>query len=260
MAPVSDYSLNLPSAQRQSTAVPAEGFYRVESGDTLYSIAWRYGKDYRGLARANGIDNNYRIYPGQRLQLIEAESQVNNPAGKPALNPSSGSLQVSRAQPKPQVSAPKEPQPNSPSPAYQPSSAKVDSASEPVTASTAAVVWRWPVKGRVIQSYAAKGVQNLGLNITGKRGQPVFSAASGMVVYAGDGLLGYGNLIIINHNETFLSAYAHNDKLLVKEQERVALGQKIAEMGNSGVNRTMLHFEIRKEGKPVDPVRYLPRR
>ncbi|MEH6822933.1 MAG: peptidoglycan DD-metalloendopeptidase family protein [Motiliproteus sp.] len=121
-------------------------------------------------------------------------------------------------------------------------------------------MWRWPATGRVIQRFSTKGKANSGLNISGYRGDPVFSAAAGLVVYAGNGLLGYGNLIIVNHNETFLSAYAHNDKLLVKEQDKVAIGQKIAEIGNSGVTRTMLHFEIRKEGKPVDPARYLPHR
>ena len=104
------------------------------------------------------------------------------------------------------------------------------------------------------------GSNNKGINIAGSGGDPVLSAAPGVVVYAGNGLLGYGNLIIINHNQTYLSAYAHNRRLLVKEQQRVKAGQKIAEIGNSGAAKTMLHFEIRKEGKPVDPIRYLPRR
>jgi lipoprotein NlpD len=238
IAPVSDYSINVPRNSSAKAKPGPDGYYRVKSGDTLYSIAWRYGKDYRGLARANKIDSNYRIYPGQRVRIAEAPplSQVNStptPASRPEPNP-----------------APRTPK------AAPVSKTRTKVVPEPV----GPVVWRWPAAGPVVQSFGAKGKESKGINIAGKRGEPVFSAAAGVVVYSGNALLGYGNLIIIKHNETFLSAYAHNNKLLVKEQDRVQAGQKIARIGNSGVTRIMLHFEIRKEGKPVDPIRYLPSR
>lgn len=248
MAPVSDHSINTPRPSRANLKPEPDGYYRVQSGDTLYSIAWRYGKDYRGLARANKIDNNFRIYPGQLVRIAEAASfsPVNSV----------------------QAPAPKNPDPRIRAPAKMPvtplvppvSISRTESAREPVSVATGPLVWRWPAAGRVIQRFGAKGKESKGINISGSRGGAVRSAAAGVVVYAGNGLLGYGNLIIVNHNETFLSAYAHNDKLLVKEQDKVDIGQKIAEMGNSGVTRIMLHFEIRKEGKPVDPIRYLPPR
>lgn len=237
MAPVSERSLNSPpTAPRQTYQPAASGYYRVQSGDTLYSIAWRYRKDYRALARANGIDSSFRIYTGQQIRLSEAVPAKPSPTRTPK-----SSLPASR----PQVS---------------PRAAKAVAAKPRQPVSSGPITWRWPSKGTVVQRFSAKGKLNKGLNIAGNRGDPVLSAATGVVVYAGNGLLGYGNLIIINHNDSFLSAYAHNDKLLVKEQQRVSVGQKIAEIGNSGAAQTMLHFEIRKEGKPVDPSRYLPRR
>jgi lipoprotein NlpD len=118
--------------------------------------------------------------------------------------------------------------------------------------------WIWPVQGTVINKFESKGIGNRGLDIAGRRGEPVRAAASGRVVYSGEGLRGYGRLIIIKHNDDFLSAYAHNDKIFVKENELVKAGQKIASMGSSGAERTKLHFEIRLRGKPVDPLNYLP--
>ena len=238
VAPVSERSLNSPrtapsstsSSSRQVSAarLPASGYYRVRRGDTLYSIAWRYRLDFRALARANNIGSDYRIYPGQQIRLT---TKVKPVASAPVRTTTASSQPRTQTKPRTTVSAPSGP-----------------------------VKWRWPATGRVIQGFSSGGKVNKGLNIAGNSGDPVYSAAPGVVVYAGNGLLGYGNLIIINHNETFLSAYAHNRRLLVKEQQQVKSGQKIAEIGNSGADRTMLHFEIRKEGKPVDPARYLPRR
>ncbi|MEC8428765.1 MAG: peptidoglycan DD-metalloendopeptidase family protein, partial [Pseudomonadota bacterium] len=122
------------------------------------------------------------------------------------------------------------------------------------------VKWRWPAKGKVIATFSSRNPLNKGVDIAGKLGESVVAAGSGVVVYAGSGVRGYGKLMIIKHSETFLSAYAHNRKLLVKEGQSVKAGQKIAEMGSSGTDRNKLHFEIRKEGKPVNPMGYLPKR
>ncbi|WP_421866816.1 peptidoglycan DD-metalloendopeptidase family protein [Motiliproteus sp.] len=250
VAPVSERSLNKqspPPARHQSRSqpvaakLPSSGYYRVQRGDTLYSIAWRYRIDFRNLAQANNIGSDYRIYPGQRLRLDTA-AKANAPviaASTKAAASSSRSNQP-RAETKPAI--------------------KPSAAVRATAVPSGPVKWRWPASGRVIKGFSSRGSVNKGINLAGERGDPVYAAGGGVVVYAGSGLLGYGNLIIINHNETFLSAYAHNDKLLVQERQKVDVGQKIAEIGNSGADRTMLHFEIRKEGKPVDPVRYLPRR
>jgi lipoprotein NlpD len=122
------------------------------------------------------------------------------------------------------------------------------------------IAWRWPHVGTVLASYSTSGKVNKGLDIAGNPGDPVRAAAGGQVVYAGSGLLGYGNLIIVNHDEHYLSAYAHNRKILVQEGEDVKAGQVIAELGSSGADRPKLHFEIRKNGNPVDPMGYLPSR
>lgn len=233
VAPVSERSLNAPRGGSAVISKPSpSGHYRVRDGDTLYSIAWRHGKDYRALARINGIDNSFQIYPGQLLRL----------SAKSAAKPATKTIRATASRPKPATTS-----------KPRPASATASLGSGPVR-------WRWPSSGAVIERFSSKGKSNKGINIAGKRGDSVLSAAEGVVVYAGNGLLGYGNLVIINHSQTYLSAYAHNDRLLVKEQQRVNAGQKIAEIGNSGAAKTMLHFEIRKEGKPVDPLRYLPKR
>ncbi len=242
-APVSERSLDgarKPVAVKSSR--PVGGYYTVQPGDTLYSIAFRYGLNFRNMARANGIDRNYRIYPGQRLRLSEVS------ASSTARNVSRPRSSVTAAAP---ASASAKPQ--------KPPAERAADQRQRAVANTS-ISWRWPASGRILRNFQSRGQINKGIDIDGSRGDPVFAAASGRVVYAGSGLLGYGNLIIINHNEQFLSAYAHNNRLLVKENQRVKTGQKIAEIGNSGATRTMLHFEIRKDGKPVNPLHYLPKR
>ncbi len=216
--------------------------YVVASGDTLFSIAWRYGLDFRELANANSIAAPYTIYPNQELVLreqIASSGPLSPPAAKvtPSLSKTKPTTPI---KPKKTVAAP--------------SAVKVDEVDQRDPDS-----WRWPAKGRVVQAYGASGAHK-GIDIGGKLGEPVVSAAPGRVVYAGNGILGYGNLLIIKHGEQYLSAYGHNDSLLVKEGAKVEGGQKIAEIGDSGTNSVKLHFEIRKAGKPVDPIRFLPRR
>lgn len=230
-APVTEQSLG----GRAQGPVPAS--YRVRSGDTLYSIAWRYGMDYRTLARINGIDSRYLIYPGQVLRLRGGTS----------------SRSATRSTSSATVSAP---------PKKAPSSAAktASSHSEPTPVVSGSIKWSWPATGQIIGRFSSGNNPNKGINLSGSRGDPVYAAAPGRVVYAGSGLLGYGNLVIINHNRQYLSAYAHNSRILVKENDTVQAGDKIAEIGSTGVGRTMLHFEIRRDGKPVDPLKYLPKK
>ena len=201
----------------------------VRRGDTLYSIAFSAGVDVRKLATSNGISSPYLIRPGQRLTLNTA---ISSPKSRASLRVKS--------------------HPTSRNKSKQDSSSSLPS-NKPVSS------WVWPVKGKILKNYSSSG-SSKGVDIAGNTGQAIRSSASGKVVYAGNGLRGYGNLLIIKHNQIFLSAYAHNQRLLVKEGDAVSGGQRIAEMGRTGTDRTMLHFEIRKNGSPVNPLRYLPRR
>jgi lipoprotein NlpD len=217
----------------------------VRRGDTLYSIAWQHGLKVDELARLNRLRTPYTIYPGQRLQV------------RPGAGPKTAPL--ARAAPPRPVPVPKPvPAPATPG------------ASGPATAPAPAVAhvpadrlydgrWEWPTRGKLLRGYRENSNGKKGIDISGHHGQPVKAAAGGKVVYVGSGLVGYGRLIIIKHNESLLSAYGHNSKLLVAEGDHVRAGQLIAKMGSSGTSRTALYFEIRKDGKPVDPVQYLPR-
>ena len=220
------------------------GTHHVKKGETLYSIAWRYGWDYRELARANNIPAPYTIYPGQRISLALKASPSTSSKPAPSTKPAS-------------------PKPSSPRPAAKPDKpAKPAPAPKPVpdaTATVGPITWRWPAAGEVVETFSSSSHGRKGIAIAGRANSPVAAAADGRVVYRGSGLTGYGNLLIIKHNDRWLSAYAHNDKMLVKEGDAVKAGQQVASMGSSGTYRTQLHFEIRKEGKPVDPLRYLPK-
>lgn len=225
--------------------------HQVNKGETLYSIAWRYGLDHRKLAAANNIRPPYTIYPKQKLRLAEAQ-----PRGAPA-----GARGAAH---KPVVSR-KEPPGKPEEPKSSPSSRSKNQTPVAVAPAAPALIqgapkWRWPAQGRILSAFGASTGLNKGVDIEGKLGEPVIAAASGQVVYAGSGLRGYGKLLIIKHNDTYLSAYAHNDRLLLNEGDKVNGGDKIAEMGSTGTDEVKLHFEIRRQGEPVDPIRYLPRR
>ena len=245
------------STSQRATPSPAPNSYTVKKGDTLYSISFRYGMDYREVARINGIRSPYTIYVGQQLKFKGAP--VTTTATRPA------PAQPSRSQP----STPSATRPSSSSPVPGPTAATQPPATRPttpapssapaVTAVNESLVWRWPTEGRVTSTFSESGPGRKGINIIGKPGQAVMAAADGKVVYSGDGLPRYGNLLIIKHNETYLSAYAHNDTLLVKEGDSVKSGQRIATLGRSGTQTDQLHFEIRRNGKPVDPIRFLPK-
>jgi len=220
--------------ERSSAARITPDFRIVRGGDTLYSIAWDAGVDYRDLARWNGIRAPYVIHPGDRLWLKPRPAPRRPPQRK--------------AQPAPP------PQP----PAQSPPATARAAPAKPARPAPRFAGWSWPVNGPVIRGYSTQR-GNKGVDFGGRRGQPVRAAGAGRVVYQGSGLRGYGRLIIIKHNETFLSAYAHNEKILVKEGDAVRKGQAIATMGDSGTDRVKLHFEIRRHGKPVNPLHYLPK-
>lgn len=274
------------------------GTYKVMKGDTLYSIAFRNGVDFRNLASWNHIDAPYTIWPGQELQLAP-------PGSKPAAAAMHTAPVVTTAKPPASahvVTAPPQTQPGfqpaptstgdtaaatttatTPPPASHPAPAASTTPVVPVAGAPAAtaantpppapptpaapgatrsnggVTWRWPADGTLIKRFQS-GDAIPGIEIGGKAGDPVRAAADGVVVYSGNGLVGYGELVIVKHNDSYLSAYGHNSKRLVKEGQRVTAGQQIAEMGSTGASRDELQFQIRKDGNPVDPLGYLPAR
>lgn len=257
--------------------------YSVKKGDTLYGIALEYGFDYRELAEWNGITTPDVIRIGQQLRLTPPQADTaavtplkpvapvaeSQPMGANSAQGQSGSLL--KTQPKagkiaysaeaeaaplvialkPEAAAPKTP------PVEQ--TPKVPEDKKPAPSAGADdedLEWAWPAKGKVIATF--NEASNLkGVDIAGKMGQPVFATAPGKVVYSGSGLRGYGKLVIIKHNKTYLSAYAHNSQILVKEGQSVTKGQRIAEMGDSDADQVKLHFEIRRLGKPMDPLKHL---
>ena len=286
-----------------------DGYYRVRSGDNLSTVAFRYGLDWREIARLNNIPAPYIIYPDQELLLTENIPDAE--PGSTGTGPAEGSSQVqvtavpspgssttrtletprsSTTDTMPATESPPGPAsaPSGVTPASgtKPGAAEQDSA--PVTSApaastpdtgTAAVVgtqtpsgaayatpskdparWLWPTEGRLISRFQANDPARKGIDIGGQVGQPVIASANGQVVYSGNGLLGYGELIIVKHSDRMLSAYAHNSKRLVTEGQQVVAGDQIAEMGTNDRNQAELHFEIRANGSPQDPLKYLPQR
>ena len=222
-----------------------KGWYQVKPTDTLYSIAWRYDLDYKALARWNKIAVNEVIFPGQRLLLID---------------PGNSNSQGSTTSKATSVSGTKK---------TQKVTVLVDKTNKsPSTASNTAGAlsnknpgkWLWPTKGKLLNTFSAKKLDRRGIDIEGKQGQPIHAVASGKVVYSGNGLAGYGNLIIIKHSDAYLSAYAYSQERLVKEGMTVEAGKEIAKMGKHKSKTARLHFQIRRDGKPVDPLQYLPKR
>lgn len=249
-----------------------DGHYTVVRGDTLYSIAFRAGVDFRDLARWNGINAPYVIYPGQQLRTTpppHVAGVPSHPVFEPVPPASAPSHAVVSAAGHATATAAKAARvANAASTtvpvageATPPTRAPVSARSVPSAPEREAggVAWRWPASGALISGFHA-GDAIPGIQIAGHSGDPVRAAADGVVVYSGNGLVGYGELIIIKHNDTYLSAYGHNRKRLVHEGERVRAGQEIAQMGSSGAMRNELEFQVRKNGKPVDPQQYLPTR
>ena len=220
------------------------GYYAVRPGDTVRRIGSETGQSWQNIVRWNNLDNPDRIEVGQVLRVLPPTATADASGASTRPVTPQAALAPSSAASAPAIAA-------SPSGATRPAPSGAAGGDEDVG-------WIWPVHGPLIAGFDE--AKNKGLDIGGKAGDPVLAAADGRVVYSGAGLRGYGNLIILKHNNTYLTAYAHNQTLLVKEDQSVQKGQKIAEMGNSDADRVKLHFEIRRQGKPVDPSRYLPSR
>jgi lipoprotein NlpD len=234
------------------------GYYTVRPGDTLIRIGLETGQNWRDLQRWNNLDRPNLIEIGQVLRVLPPGQDPSSVAVRPVVSARADSRPLDPKASAPQASAASAVvAPVVVTPVATPTPAP---ASTPVAARDADedLNWVWPAQGALVSSFDE--TRNKGVAIAGKAGDPVFAAADGKVVYAGSGLRGYGNLIIVKHNETFLTAYAHNQTLLVKEDQPVRRGQKIAEMGSSDSERVQLHFEIRRRGKPIDPTRLLPAR
>ena len=217
------------------------GYYTVKPGDTMIRIGLEQGQNWRDVVRWNGIENPNLIEVGQVLRVLPPQADA---AALASQGVAPNKVENKPLEAKPAASAPV------PAPAAVAAAPARDADDEPA--------WAWPAAGAVLAGFE-EGKQK-GLAIAGKAGDPVLAAADGRVVYAGSGLRGYGNLVIVKHNNTYLSAYAHNQTLLVREDQALRRGQKIAEMGSSDAERVQLHFEIRRQGKPVDPGRLLPAR
>ncbi|MEO7321002.1 MAG: peptidoglycan DD-metalloendopeptidase family protein [Nitrosospira sp.] len=290
-APVTDRGAAASQEIGAEVVEQRPGFYTIQKGDTLYSVARSHGIDQKDLAEWNDIQDVGAIHIGQQLSLsppyqltqpslfsvpepplpstsiASAPNIVPSPQEKPVVStdrlkaePKAFKLPYSElavAQVKGLVGAPPIVVAKA-DPLIEKNAGAEISPVPPPTESIQnddRVDWMWPTKGKVLERFTES---TKGIDISGKPGQPVTASAAGKVVYSGAGLRGCGKLIIIKHNNTYLSAYAHNNKLLVKEGQTVARGQQIAEMGNSDTNLIKLHFEVRKNGKPVDPLKYLP--
>lgn len=293
-----------------------DGYYRVRSGDNLSAVAFKFGLDWRDIARLNNISAPYIIYPDQELRLTEnidaAEPGSSGPGSSAAAStgaaagssgvqttavPSPGSSTTrtvetprsttatietpetdTSAEPPPESSSsPTKAEPASPA-TGSPAAGSTHASSAPAAGGAAAIGtqapssaayaapgkdpahWMWPTDGRVISRFQANDPARKGIDIGGRTGQAVVASANGQVVYSGNGLLGYGELVIIKHSDRMLSAYAHNSKRLVSEGQQVTAGSQIAEMGTNDRNQPELHFEIRVNGSPQDPLKYLPQR
>ena len=268
-APVVERSSRPPPSE-----IPVDGLYRVERGDTLYAIAFKYGLDHRDIARWNNIASPYTIYPDQALRLRSPPPSSVATTGVPARSsrttsttqgsesrsstPSSGSRSSSSSPAAGATTAArsstqqKTPESSTPAPRTPPASSSSGAGSSGG--------WAWPLEGPVLRSFKAGDPTRKGIDISGSEGAPVRAASGGEVVYSGNGLIGYGELVIVKHDDRMLSAYAHNRRRLVVEGERVSRGQEIAEVGRNDRSETVLHFEIRRDGKPIDPLQLLPSR
>ncbi len=260
----------------------AEHTYRVGQGETLYSIAWRYGLDFRQLVAINNLQPPYHIHQGQMIKIMPDNSEITTSSSYESITTSTQTshpatmVYTKSTYDEPDINETPITLPTNKPPQNNQTNNNVIGSNKITTTSTASLAteqsgtstetdysnnsvsgWLWPVHGSIINNYTGSAGFNKGIDIAGHIGEPIHATASGKVVYCGNGLRGYGQLIIIKHNDEYLSAYAHNSKLLVREGQIVKGGQVIALMGDTEAQRVMLHFEIRRAGKPVDPLTYL---
>ena len=260
-------------------SLPSSGFHRVQKGDTLYGIAWQYGLDPMALADSNDIRSPFTIYPDQQIDIRNVRRKSSGTTGgasQVANSSSTGQADSSASKKKSEpvvvaVPPPVVVEPGVPTtstaggteqkkPVIKPVPAPVPKSPIGNAQVPKAGQWHWPASGKLVAGFSSSEPVNKGIDIAGKAGEPIAAAASGTVVYAGQGLRGYGNLVIVKHDDVYLSAYAHAQKILVKENQSIKAGQSIAEIGSTGTDSVKLHFEIRKNGKPVDPLYFLPKR
>lgn len=263
--------------------------YTVKRGDTLFYIAWVTGNDFRDLAQRNNVPAPYALNVGQVLQVGNASGQPitgENAVSQASARASGGATTTTTSAQKSTAVVASQPTITYSESSGEQSATKMLPNNKPATTTSTVVApvtapttvsttqptasststsspissWRWPTDGKVIENFSGAEGGNKGIDIAGSKGQAIVATADGRVVYAGNALRGYGNLIIIKHNDDYLSAYAHNDTMLVREQQEVKAGQKIATMGSTGTSSTRLHFEIRYKGKSVNPLQYLPQR
>ena len=261
-APIVDHGIEMkkppvsaPAAQAKKTVDTQS--YVVQKGDTMYSIAFIHGIDYRELAELNHIENPSAIQVGQQLHIpMPAPVSIKAVESKPPVARPVTPLGGVKTQPK-VGKIPYSDKALAQAEAMQDEPQEASPADGKETDEEESLEWGMPTNGKIVADFS-ESANRKGVDIAGKRGQAVVASAAGKVVYSGSGLRGYGKLVIIKHNKTFLSAYAHNDQILVKEGQSVNKGQKIAEMGETDADQIKLHFEIRKFGKPVDPAQYLP--
>ncbi|QIR13840.1 peptidoglycan DD-metalloendopeptidase family protein [Shewanella aestuarii] len=281
-APVENISSTTLSPKYERGSLKSTS-YQVKKGDTLYSISWGAGRNFSDVAKQNNLKEPYTIFPGQTLIIgnyaggstknsnKNTDAVVNKIASDKPRNVTNSSKNSKSKQAQTQSQPAKSSNLNSAKktldhkakPAYSVTTdqQKINQNESPQIADLPDKVqkWYWPVKGKIIGYFSSSEQGNQGVKIAGNRGDIIRAAADGRVVYAGDALRGYGNLVIIKHNDDFLSAYAHADTILVKEKQYVSAGQTVAKMGSTGTNQVMLHFEIRYHGKSVNPLRYLPK-
>lgn len=219
-----------PVRPHQRDLISSHKIYQVKRGDTLYSIGFRSGHGYQRLAKWNNLSSPYKLQIGQKINLFKLKQNLNRVTKKTKKNKTVARKKMTTRK-----------------------TLTISNNNKKVLKLT----WQWPIEGKILKNFSQTG--NKGIDINGKIGQKVKSAATGKVVYTGSGLAGYGNLLIVKHNYLYLSAYANNSRLLVKEGQAVNKGQVIAEVGRVGSRQASLHFEIRKNGKPVNPKQYLPK-
>jgi len=265
-APVVNVYSSIPLKERVKNEISSLE-YQVKPGETLYSIAWRANSDVRKIATINKLLPPYNIYPGQKLFLTTKNSQKTTKVRQSQSLSKKQTISSNQTSGKPvkKTLASTKKQAYGENVNKKKSNVKKKKSNEASLANKASFSqkisqWQWPVQGSVVKGFSSKAQGNKGINIAGRRGTKIKAAANGKVVYAGSGLRGYGKLVIIKHNDDYLSAYAHNDALLVKEQQYIKAGDYVAKMGDTDSQRVMLHFEVRFRGKSVNPLKYLPKR